>query len=169
MLVGTYLRWKPVFYLLLAGAAVRTALSIAAIAYGRYYGLICGGAGALFTIVSFFIIFFLEDDFLEDRERILFSIGRKFTGGITLIAQGRSYAKQKMWALAILYFRAGVAKVPDQIAGYLNLASAYTHLERFELAQDTLDKARTIAPQHPRIAELDRLLEQQGPRAGECS
>ncbi|MBN1581296.1 MAG: hypothetical protein JXA89_11390 [Anaerolineae bacterium] len=161
MLVGTYLRWKPIFYLLLGGAGVRMALSIAAIAFGRYYGIICGGAGALFTIGSFFVIFSLEDDFWSDRERIYFNIGRKFTGGVSLIAQGRAYAKQNMWALAALYLRAGVAKVPDQIPGYVKLATAYMHLKRFELAQDTIDQARGVEPDHPHIIELAELLEKQ--------
>ena len=161
LLVGTYLRWKPVFYVLLAGAGVRMALSIAAIALGQYYGIVCGSLGALFTVGSFFVIFFLENDFLSDRERIYFSISRKHTGGVALLTQGRSYANQKMWALAALYLRAGVAKAPGQIAGYFRLATAYMHLGRFELAQDTLDQARSIEPDHPQIARLATLLEQQ--------
>ncbi len=161
MLIGTYFRWKPVFYLLLCGAGVRMALSIAAIAVGKYYALVCGGAGALSAALTFFIIFQLEDDFMDDRERIYFAIGRKIKSGVALISQGRSYARQNMWALAVLYLRAGVARMPEQIAGYTSLISAYLHLGRYDLAESTLGQARRLEPHHPQIAELETLLHQQ--------
>lgn len=163
MLLGTYLRWKPIFYVLLAGLAVRLAFSVAGIALGGYYGMICGGAGVLFNLGTFFIILQLEDDFFWDSQRIYFGLGRRVRGGVSLIAQGRAYAKQRMWALAALYLRAGIGKVPDQVGGYTSLAMAYMHLKRFDLAEQTLHEARRVAPDHPDVAKLIELLHAQQP------
>jgi cytochrome c-type biogenesis protein CcmH/NrfG len=63
-----------------------------------------------------------------------------------------------MWALAILYLRAAVAKMPEQIAPHLELAMAYVHLGRHDMARRALQEARRWHPDHPRLAELAALL-----------
>jgi cytochrome c-type biogenesis protein CcmH/NrfG len=64
-----------------------------------------------------------------------------------------------MWALAALYYRAGIAQDPTQIAGYLNLTTAYLHLDEQALAQAAFKQARSLEPDHPRVVELAKLVE----------
>jgi hypothetical protein len=158
MLVGTYARWKPVFYLLLAGGAVRFAAAVAAFIFGGYYGRICGGAGVLLALASFYVIFQLEDDFFSDLERIHFQVGGKSKTGVSLLLRGRNYAKQKMWALAALHLRQAAADMVDRTEAHWHLAMAYMHLERHDLADQVLLEAERIRPNDPQIQELRELL-----------
>jgi tetratricopeptide (TPR) repeat protein len=161
MLIATYLRWKPVFYTLLGQFALLLAGSIVAAALGQYYGIICGGAGSLVSLVMLFIVLQLEDDFLSDSRRIYYGIGGKVKSGMAMLAQGRSYARQKMWALAVLYLRAAVGRAPEQVAGHVELARAYIHLGRHNLAGRALQEARRSHPDDPQVIELTALLNGQ--------
>ncbi|MBN1934531.1 MAG: hypothetical protein JW934_07685 [Anaerolineae bacterium] len=164
MLIGTWFRCKPVFYLLFWGAAVKIALSVAAIAFGRFQSIICGGAGLLFSLVTIFIIFQLEDDLLGREERLYFAISRRIKGATTQIAQGKSFAKQQMWALSILYLRSGLAQMPEQTAGRSTLIFAYMQIGRYDLARQALREAQRLAPDNPRFKELALLLDGQPPQ-----
>lgn len=164
MLIGSYLRWKPVFYLLLVGAGVRLALAAAALAAGgltglRFAGLVGGGLSILAALITFLIILRLEDDFFCDEHRIYFAMDPRVKSGVGLITRGREYARQKMWALAVLYFRAGVARAPDQVAGHTGLISAYLHLNRRELAEVAGREAQRRFPDHPTVIELVNLID----------
>jgi tetratricopeptide (TPR) repeat protein len=161
MLIATYLRWKPVFYALLGQFALLLAGSIVAAALGQYYGIICGGAGSLVSLVMLFIVLQLENDFLSDSRRIYYGIGGKVKSGMAMLAQGRSYARQKMWALAVLYLRAAVGRAPEQVAGHVELTRAYIHLGRHDLAGRALQEARRSHADDPQVIELTALLSGQ--------
>lgn len=161
MLIGTWFRWKPIFFLLFWGVAVKIALSAAAIAFGRFQSIICGGAGLLFSLITILIIFQLEDDLLGREERLYFAISRRIKGATTQIAQGKSFAKQQMWALSILYLRAGLAQMPEQTAGRSTLIFSYMQLGRYDLARQALHEAQRLAPDNSRFKELALLLNEQ--------
>lgn len=161
MLVGTWLRWKAIFYLLFLGVAVKIALSIAALTLGRFPTIVCGTAGLLFSLITIFIIFQLEDDLLGREERLYFAISRRIKGATTRIAQGKAFAKQQMWALSILYIKSGLAQMPEQTAGRATLIFAYMQLGRYDLARRALHEAQRLAPDNPRFQELALLLNEQ--------
>jgi Tfp pilus assembly protein PilF len=121
---------------------------------GSYYGLLCGGFGVLVSIGAFVIVLSVEDDFSWDMERVRFVLDRKSTGGVSRLTRARAFSERGMWALAVLYLRAAVVKMPGQAAGYTRLAHAYVRLNRPDLAQEALQDARRIDPNDPGIAEL---------------
>ncbi len=168
MLIGAWLRCQVVFYLLFWGAAVKIALSITAIALMRTTGLIWGGAGLLFSLVTILIIFQLEDDFLKRHERLYFALSRQIKGPINQIRYGEMLAQRKMWALAILYLQAGLAQMPGQIAGRATLIWAYIQLGRYEMARCALREAQRLAPNASRLSELARLLN-ESPTVGKTT
>jgi tetratricopeptide (TPR) repeat protein len=154
LLVGMYLRWKPVFYALLGGVAVRFAAFVTAMVLGSYYGLVCGGFGVVLSIGAFVILLSVEDDFSWDTERVRFVLDRKSTGGVSRLNRARTFSERGMWALAALYLRAAVVKMPGQVAGHARLSRAYLQLGRPDLARESLQDARQIDPNDPVVAEL---------------
>lgn len=158
-LAGMYLRWRPVFYVMLVGVAVRLAAAVVAAVLGSYYGLVCGGFGVVLGLVSFMLIIRTQDDFAWDEERLTLQLDRKATGGAARLERARAFASQEMWALCVLYLRAAAAKMPGQAAVFARLAHAYTHLGRHDLARQALFQAQEIDPHDPRVAELVALLE----------
>ena len=158
LLVGMYVRWKPVFYVLLGSLAVRFALAVTAVALGQYYGLVCGSFGVIVALVSFFLIISVGDDFAQDTERVYFALDRRFQGGVARLEQARIASERGMWALAALNLRAAVAKMPGQASGYARLAHAYLRLGRSDLAREALQQAKQIDPNDPRVIELFALL-----------
>jgi tetratricopeptide (TPR) repeat protein len=159
LLVGMYLRWKPVFYILLGGVAVRFAVAVTAMVLGSYYGLVCGGFGIVLSIGAFVILLSVEDDFSWDTERVRFVLDRKSTGGVSRLTTARVFSERGMWALAALYLRAAVAKMPGQVAGHARLARAYLKLGRPDLARESLQDARQIDPNDPVVAELVAMID----------
>jgi tetratricopeptide (TPR) repeat protein len=159
LLVGMYLRWKPVFYVLLGGVAIRFAVSVVAMVLGAYYGLLCGGFGVLASVGAFVVLMSIEDDFTWDTERVRFVLDRKSTGGVSRLTRARTFSERGMWALAVLYLRAAVVKMPGQVVGHTRLAHAYMQLDRPDLAREALQDARRIDPNDPGIAELVALLD----------
>jgi hypothetical protein len=159
LLVGMYLRWKPAFYFLLGGVAIRFAIAIAAMVLGAYYGLLCGGFGVIVSVGAFVILMSIEDDFSWDTSRVRFVLDRKSTGGVARLTRARAFSERGMWALAALYIRAAVVKMPGQVAGYTRLAQAYIQLDRRDLAREALQEASRIDPNDPGIAELVALVD----------
>jgi tetratricopeptide (TPR) repeat protein len=157
MLVGMALGWRPVFFAMLGAVAVRLALSILIAVAGGYYGLLGGGFGLLVAIGAFWLVIQVQDDFWADWQRLYFGLDNK-SGFSARLERGQKLADQGMWALAVLYLRAGVAKAPGQIGGHVRLAHAYMRLGRTDLARQTIIAARRFDPADPRVAELSRLL-----------
>ena len=159
LLVGMYLRWKPIFFLLLGGVAVRFALAVTAAVLGQIYGILCGGFGVLVSIAWFFILMHVQDDFFWDTSRVFFQLDRKAQGGAARLERARALADRGMWALAALYTRAAVAKMPGMVAGYVRLAHAYLRLGRPDLSGEVLAQAKLVDPRDPRVQELVVLLQ----------
>jgi cytochrome c-type biogenesis protein CcmH/NrfG len=158
LLVGMALRWKPVFFALLGASALRLALAVYAAVTGGYYGLVCGGAGVLVAIGSFLLVMQVQDDFWLDRKRAYFGLDRRSSAAARFL-RAEALAERGMWALAALYLRAGIAKVPRQIGGHLRLARAYMQLNRPDLARQAIVTAQGIEPADPRVTELLAALE----------
>jgi hypothetical protein len=154
LLAGMYLRWKPAFYLMLTGVAVRFALSVVGAVLGQYYGLVCGGMGATISVASFLVVMSVQDDFSWDLQRVYFQIDRQAQGGAARLERARACAERDMWALAALYLRGAAAKMPGQTGPHTRLARAYLRLERPDLARMVLEQAAQIDPHDPRVHDL---------------
>jgi tetratricopeptide (TPR) repeat protein len=158
LLVAMYLRWRPALYFILGGIAIRFALSVTAAAFGQYYGLLCGGIGVVVALLSFLIVMRVVDDFAWDDKRVYFGLDRQSQGGTARLQRAHSFSQRGMWALAVLYLRAAVAKLPGRVVGHIRLAHAYTHLGRTDLARQALQAAQEVAPDDPQVEELAHLL-----------
>lgn len=174
VLIGLYLRWKPVFYLLLVNAVLGllfVVISVVAsvlstdLAGGVFGGVYVGAAVAV--LVAFgrlYLAFQLEEDFPLERRRILFRLDSDVTSAPMILARGHEYTKRKMWGMAALHMRRAVGMTPQRMDGRLALALTYMKLGRYDEATETLERARRIDPDDPQIDELEAFLEQK--RAG---
>jgi len=164
VLIGLYLRWKPIFYLFLISALLTFILGGAGvILIQEEGGLICGGGGVLLALLMFLLLLQLEDDFFFDEKRILLRVDRSATSGLDFLVSGRRYAERKMWAMAVIHLRRAVGWLPGRIDCHLELAVAYIHLKRYDLAAEALSATRRISPDDPQIEKLAALLDSLRP------
>jgi tetratricopeptide (TPR) repeat protein len=169
VLVGLYLRWKPVFYLFLINAFVMlgaaiTSLSIGlglpgeAIVINQRTGALCGGGGIILALMMFLLVLQIADDFFFDQKRLLLRPDRDATNGPAFLSSGRAYASRQMWAMAAIHLRRAVGQMPRQIDCHLELSVAYFNLNRYELAANALEEARHINPNDPQVEHLTTVL-----------
>ncbi|MFB0534565.1 MAG: tetratricopeptide repeat protein [Anaerolineae bacterium] len=158
VLVGLYLRWKPIFFMFLISALLALVLGGAGMLLGQGVGLICSGSGVILAILMFFMLLQLEDDFFFDEKRILLRVDRSAKKGLDFLASGRRYMRRKMWAMAVIHLRRAASWLPDWIDSHLELAAAYLGLKRYDLAAKALAEARRIDPDDSRVEELTALL-----------
>jgi len=67
--------------------------------------------------------------------------------------RARKYAQRQTWALTVIHLREALASRPT-VERYLLLATAYYHLDQRNRARLALSEARTMQPDHPRIAAM---------------
>jgi tetratricopeptide (TPR) repeat protein len=161
VLVGLYLRWKPVFFLFLTSALLALVLGGAGVLLSQGIGLICSGGGVVLALLMFLMLLQLEDDFFFDEKRILLRIDRSAKKGLDFLASGRRYARRRMWAMAVIHLRRAASWLPGWIDCHLELAVAYIGLRRYDLAAQALAEAKRINPGDPQVEELTALLESQ--------
>ncbi len=159
VLIGLYLRLKPIFYLFLISALLALALGGTGMLLGQGVGPICSGGGVILALLMFLLLLQLEDDFFFDEKRILLRVDRSAKKGLDFLASGRRYARRNMWAMAAIHLRRAVSWLPDWIDGHLELAAAYIGLKRYDLAAKALAEARRISPDDPQVEELTALLD----------
>lgn len=171
VLIGLYLRWKPVFYLLLVSATlgllfVVVSVVVSVLSTDLVVGIAGGGyVGAAIALGTafgrLFLAFQLEEDFPFERRRILFRVDPDVTSAQMILARGHEYAERRMWGLAALHMRRAVGMMPQRKKGRLALALTYMKLGRYDQAADELDRARQIDPADPQIDELETFLEEK--------
>jgi tetratricopeptide (TPR) repeat protein len=178
VLVGLYLRWKPVFFLFLVNALLVLGIAIVAMAIGLGLssegavvspgvGIVCSGGGLILGLLMFLLVLQLEDDFFFDEKRLLLRPDPDATNGPALLGSGYRYAKRQMWAMAAIHLRRATSYMPHQIDPYLALAAAYLNLRRFDLAASATEEARRIDPNDPQVKRLTTILDNR--RAAESS
>jgi hypothetical protein len=159
VLVGLYLRWKPVFFLFLISALLALALGGVGMLVGQGVVPICSGGGIILALMMFLLLIRLEDDFFFDEKRILLRVDRSAKKGRDFLVCGRRYTRRKMWATAVIHLRRAASWLPDWIDCHLELAAAYIGLKRYDLAAKSLAEARRISPDDPQVEELTALLD----------
>jgi hypothetical protein len=168
VLVSLYLRWKPAYYLFVASAAfglfwaamsVILSFSPTSEAVSLVAGNVsCSGFNLFVAGVRLWAVFQMQDDFAYEQRRILHRPDPGVVGASMFLARGHEYVKRKMWALAALHMRRGVALMPGQMDGRASLILVYLKLKQYDLAAQTLADARRISPGDPQIEELATLL-----------
>jgi tetratricopeptide (TPR) repeat protein len=170
VMVGLYLRWKPVFFLFLVNALLVLGLAIVGMAIGLglssegtvvspRVGIMCSGGGMILGLLMFLLVLQLEDDFFLDEKRLLLRPDPDATNGPALLGSGYRYAKREMWALAAIHLRRATSYMPGQADPYLALAAAYLNLGRYDLAADATQEAKRIDPENPQIKRLTTILD----------
>jgi tetratricopeptide (TPR) repeat protein len=158
VLVGLYLRWRPIFYLFLVSALLMIASSIVATVITQGGSRLCSAAGILPGLLMLLLLFQLEDDFFTDDRRLILRADRDATNGPAMLASGQRYAQHSMWAMAAIHLRRAVAKMPYDIAPVLMLTAVYMNLKRYDLAEKSLAQARSMDPADPQIEKLAAML-----------
>lgn len=159
LLVGLYLRWPIIFYLLVIQAALGFLSSVANfIISSNTVAIIPSVISALLSLGYLFFVLQLEDDFIPEKRRVLLRLDRDVRQGPEFLRRGKEYASLKMWALSALHFRHAAAQVRTADA-YLALVIACMKLEEYDLAERALAEARAIAPGNAQVAEFSQMLE----------
>jgi tetratricopeptide (TPR) repeat protein len=178
VMIGLYLRWKPVFFLFLVNALLVLGFAIVGMAVGLGsssegavvspgVGIVCGGGGLILGLLMFLLVLQLEDDFFFDEKRLLLRPDPDATNGPALLDSGYRYARQEMWAMAAIHLRRATSHMPHQMEPYLALVAAYLNLRRYDLAADATQEVRRIDPNSPQVERLTAILASQ--RAAESS
>jgi len=169
VMIGLYLRWKPIFYLYLANALLVLGVAIAGIAIGLgssreamilspQVGFVCSGGSLILGLLMVLLVLQLEDDFFFDEKRLLLRLDADATNGPALLSSGYRYAKQEMWAMAAIHLRRATGHMPHQTDPYLALAATYLNLMRYDLAVNALEDAKRISPNDPQVEHLATIL-----------
>ncbi len=161
--VALYVRWPPVYYLMLGNAVLGLLGSVLGLVFNLSQGalaVVFAGIGALSSMFTFGLVLQLGDDFKMDRRRMLLQVDQGITSGMAYLLRGRQYAAGKMWALAALHFRRAAGLMPYQTDAYIATAIACVHLKANMLARHALQQARDSNPNDAQIAEVMKLLEE---------
>lgn len=156
--VVLYIRWPPIFYLMLVSAVLQVIGSIIGLARGSFLE---GIIGIVLSLIQLFLIFQLEDDFITDKARLLLQLDPNAKTTIAFMTRGRMCASSGLWALAAIHYRRAAAITSNQIGPNLALTVACIKLREYELAGYALAQAREIDPKNAKIEELAQVLEQE--------
>jgi len=151
---GLYLRWRMIYYLYWVSLVLGFVSSIMVMFLQEEFGVILGGVGVFFALLMFLLAFRLADDFKVDRKRMLLRFDRGLGSAADFLAQGNYYARQKMWAMAVIHLRRAVSLIPSRLDSRMALIVAYTKLKRYDLAARQLAEAERISPGDSRVEEL---------------
>ncbi|MEE8392416.1 MAG: hypothetical protein V3S14_16680 [Anaerolineae bacterium] len=161
LLIGLYQRWKPIFYLYLISAALGLILAVAGM-------LLSPGIGVLFVSMIFVALiaavmlllgYKIRDDFKWKEERILLRIDRGLSNVTDFMVRGDFYAKQNMWAMAVIHLRRAAGFVSNDPDCQMTLALAYLRLKRYDRVAQILEKVQGIIPGDPEVEKLQTLLD----------
>jgi len=154
MVIGIYLRWRIMFYLMLAGAVLGLISSIGSLAFaGRSLpGLIGGIVGVGLSFANAVLMIKLEQDFRAQRRvRVTLTLDRGPNTGMDYLLRGRAYAASKMWALSAIHFRRASGLMTLGIDGLAGVAQTTAQLGDMDLAQWALENALEREPDNHRV------------------
>jgi hypothetical protein len=166
VLIALYVRWKPVYYLLLLDAGWGLISAIGTVVLVR--GITFGVTGVVLAVLRLLLVFQLEDDFRWDRRRLTLRLDPGLKTGADYAAQGNTYARHKMWAMSAIHYRQAAGLQPQRLDLRLALSVAYARIGRYDRATQSLEEARHIEANDPRIEEMLTLVQelQRGDQAG---
>jgi hypothetical protein len=135
-----------------SSAVLQTVISAA------YTLLLVAQAGALLSA-----IIFAGPDFSRTQQRLVARLERRLANAMDYYVAGRRYARQGMWATAVLHWQRAAAQAPTNWRFLLALAEGYAELGFFERSLDVLQSASAVATGSAveDVKELRRLIEQR--------
>ena len=154
MIIGVYLRWRIMFYLMLAGAVLGLVSSIGSLAFAGQSlpGLIGGIVGVGLSFANAVLMIRLEKDFRIQRTRLTLVLDPGLKTGMDYLVRGRSYAANKMWALSAIHFRQAAGLMMADIDGLAGVAQTTAQLGDMDLAQWALENALEREPDNHRVS-----------------
>ena len=159
--LGLYVRWRVVYYLLFADAVIGVAMAVVGFAFSQ--ALTSGIITFVLAIARFMVVLQLGGDFEWQRSRILFRLDRGLKSAVEFMTRADFYNQQKMWGLAMLHIRSALGLMPDRMDCRLALIVAYIRLKRYDMAANALEQAKRTAPDDPRLAKVEALLNEMLP------
>lgn len=154
MIVGLYLRWRIMFYVMLAGAVLGLISSIGSLAFAGQSlpGLIGGIVGVGLSFANAIFTIKLEQEFrVKQRVRLTLALDRGLKTGMDYLVRGRAYAANGMWALSAIHFRRAAGLMTAGIGGLAGVAQMTARLGDMGLAQWALENALERQPDNGRI------------------
>jgi tetratricopeptide (TPR) repeat protein len=157
VLVGLYMRWRLFWYLFMANAGLGMLLAVAVMLISQ--NIIGGGVTMLLSLLMVFLAFQLQDDFFYKKSRIVLQVDRSARSGADYLAHARHYAREHMWALAIIHYQRAAGAMVNHAEPLLALALCYIQVRRYDRAASTLAEAARIDPANPGVADVAAMLE----------
>lgn len=154
-LIGLFVRWPIVYYLLLVQAVIEILGAVLSLVSSPS---ICSVFPVVLSIGWLVLIFQLEDEFLVEKQRILMEIDPRMTNVDSLVRKAATYNEQGMWAAATLCLQRALGLQHTRIDIHLALTTNYIRLRRYDWAERQLAQAKRVDPQHARIEQLEDLL-----------
>ena len=155
-----YLRWTPVYYLLLGSALLGLVASIAGItAISSFVGSIFAwGLGILISISTLIMVLKLASDFRKTRGRLYLDVDPNLNEGMDFMIRGKQYARKGMWALAAVHLRRAIALLPYAPEEYLATAVACSQIKDYDLARAVLEDAMFKDPDNVRLQQAINII-----------
>lgn len=116
-----------------------------------YFGPLLALADIGLSIFALFFIFAAQPDFQVNAIRLRCAIDSHIKGGDALNRLGHIAKGKGQWALAVAYWRAAVAAMPNQAGFYKDLAIGYAQIGYYQKALSALNE---FAHQSPDIADF---------------
>ncbi len=154
-LIGLFVRWPIVYYLLLAQAVIEILGAVLSLVSSLS---ICSVFPVALSIGWLVLIFQLEDEFLVEKRRILMEIDPRMTNVDSLVRKAATYNEQGMWAAAALCLQRALGLQHTRVDIHLALTTNYIRLRRYDWAERQLAQAKRVDSQHARLKQLEDLL-----------
>ncbi len=154
-LIGLFVRWPIVYYLLLAQAVIEILGAVLSLVSSPS---ICSLFPVALSIGWLVLIFQLEDEFLVEKRRILMEIDPRMTNVDSLVRKAATYNEQGMWAAAALCLQRALGLQHTRVDIHLALTTNYIRLRRYDWAERQLAQAKRVDSQHARLKQLEDLL-----------
>ncbi|MCJ7548425.1 MAG: efflux RND transporter permease subunit, partial [Anaerolineae bacterium] len=154
MIIGLYLRWRIMFYVMLTGAVLGLIGSIGSLTFAGQSlpGLIGGMVGVGLSFANAVLMIKLGQEFrVQQRVRLTLALDPGPKAGIDYLVRGRAYAANKMWALSAIHFRQAAGLMTTDINGLAGVAQTTAQLGDMELAQWALENALERRPDNDRV------------------
>ena len=160
LLVGTYVRWKGIFYMHIGNTILLLlgGLALMALSFESVGSMACGSVFLIPAVLWLALVLAIRNDFAYTEHRLFLRLDPKAQGINGFLRRGHQYAEQKMWALAALHLNRAVQMMPNSITGRAALAQACIKLKRYDLADQVLDNALQIDPHHAQLGEIKKIV-----------
>lgn len=129
-----------------------------------YIGPLLAVLDVFFSLVALFFIFASQPDFKVNLTRLRCAIDPHIKGGEALNRLGHIAKGKDQWALAVAYWRAAVAAMPNQAGFYKDLAIGYAQIGYYNRALRTLQEFANQSPDQKDVAPMTELIEQKRAR-----